>query len=278
MGIDFIDILSKLNKAALFFFLATIAFLAYEFYLFRKERSKKSALKVPQFGSAPVKNVPPVVQNAVNATPKFAPSPLKRKNNKQLIIIAVSLVTLGIVGLIAFRLNQGYQQDASVAPPAPRAADETVPSDLTGAGEATSSAQTDTTATSSAQTTETATSSATTSSSGAETAAESSDSAAMSGNETASPESLTESSTASTVTDTPTPTSTFLADTSSSSSPTDTPTATPTEDPESSTTDTATASPTGVSELPLTADNTSIPYTLFIFLAAIITFFVAFIY
>lgn len=256
MSIDIIDILSKLNKAALFFFLATVAFLAYEFYLFRKDRAKKSKLKVPQFSTAGASNAPPVVQKMNAApTPQFSPKPLKRRNNKAIIGIAVSVVTLGLVGLLVFRLNSTTEQDASIAPQNPRAAEETPPTDLTTGNEASSSGQTNDTSTASdSSQLATVTGTITPSVSPDPTLAATESSVLAKTQVTAVP--TTEPSRVATTTSTPTPTEVVLATSEATSS----------------------AEPTSISELPLTADNTSVPYTLFIFLGAIITFFVAFIY
>ncbi len=248
MSIDIVDILSKLNKAALFFFLATLAFLAYEFYLFRKERAKKAKLKVPTFGSVSTSLTPPVIQKSAPKA-QFAPSPIKKKSKKAVVILATSVVALGLIGAIAFRLNSTSEQEASVAPANPRAADETAPTDLTNT--ASSSAQPDSTATESSQlVAETGTLTPT-------SGPEASSSPLLAAAATATP---TETVPTSTIA----PTVTSSSDSSSSSSATIAPT--------------ADAEPTAVTTLPVTADNTSISYTLFIFLAATITFFVAFLF
>lgn len=262
MGFDIIDILSKLNKAALFFFIATVVFLVYEFYLFRKERSKKSKLKVPQFDNVQTATMPPVVQKAA-PTPQFPPmQKKKRRKSKAVVIAAVSVLALGLVGILVFRLNSVTRQDASVAPFQPNANEPAETTDLTGSEQSTSSARTGTV-------TESAT----------ETATSSPDLVAATISSAPTPSAATAAPTS-----VPVASGSSMLASAASPSPTKTPvktaTPTPAEDESTASADIASESarPTGVSELPLTADSNSAPYTMFIFLAAIITFFVAFLY
>lgn len=259
MELDLIDILSKINKAALFFFLATIAFLAYEFYLFHKDRSKKKGIKLPQFGAASSPAAPPPI-SIKNQQPvaQIAPMTRKRNNKRALIVIGVTVFALGFAGLIAYRLVSTSSQEASVAPFNPQATDETVATDLSTSEDASASATVDNTASSSAKTdltTEQVTG----------TQQESSDSALLAAGASATP--VPQTTTSATATPTPTEVPAMTEDESDTDA---------TDEAEKVIADAAT--PTPISQLPLTADNSTVPYTLFIFLGAIITFFVAFLY
>lgn len=99
---DYFDILISVNKISIFFFVITVLFILYEFYLYNKEKGKNKDIPVrmPSLEEAPklILNATPVKQ--LNAEKN---SPIARKPNNKLIIIgAISIALFGLIFVVSY--------------------------------------------------------------------------------------------------------------------------------------------------------------------------------
>lgn len=110
---DYFDILVSVNKISIFFFVITILFIIYEFYLYSKERgrSKNIPVKIPNIEEAPklTLNTSPLKQMSDEKPLQVA----KKLNNKFLIIGGIAVFVFGFIFVISyvFILRQRTQEE-----------------------------------------------------------------------------------------------------------------------------------------------------------------------
>ncbi len=99
---DYFDILISVNKISIFFFVITVLFILYEFYLYNKERgrSKNIPVKIPDIEEAPklTLNASPLKQMSDEKPPQVA----KKPNNKFLIIGSIAVFVFGLIFFISY--------------------------------------------------------------------------------------------------------------------------------------------------------------------------------
>ncbi len=109
---DFLDILGSVNKISILFFFITLCVLAYEFYLFRKEKKRRQKPKIPVFSQT--KTVAP--QNLEMKAPVVLEKKHSLKKLKNLTVVIAS-ITIAFIGAISFIAIRNFTSEPSPVPP-----------------------------------------------------------------------------------------------------------------------------------------------------------------
>lgn len=109
---DFLDILGSVNKISILFFIITLGVLAYEFYLFRKEKRKQQKPKIPTFSQT--KTVAP--QNLEMKAPVVVEKKHSLKKHKNLTVVIAS-ITIAFIGAVSFIAIRNFTSEPTPVPP-----------------------------------------------------------------------------------------------------------------------------------------------------------------
>ena len=108
---DYFDILISVNKISIFFFVITVFFILYEFYLYNKEKGKNKDIpvKMPSLEEAPklILNATPVKQLSDEKPPPIA----KKPNNKFLLIGGIAIALFGLIFIVSYLFISRQQQE-----------------------------------------------------------------------------------------------------------------------------------------------------------------------
>ncbi len=98
---NYVELLIEVNKISIIFFFITLLFLVYEFYLFKKEKSGKVPLKLPQLDFF-LKNPRKITQDIKPGDEK----PHQHKQQKKLIWLSIIfLVIFGVIAILGYLLS-----------------------------------------------------------------------------------------------------------------------------------------------------------------------------
>ena len=120
---DILNLLTSVNKASILVLVIAAILFLYEFYLSWKEKKRKGVVSVPAFNpqnKITIKQAPVIHQNVVKPPPR----PRKKTNLKTVGLVTTTLVMMGAIGVISFRLSQP-QEGNSISMQNPRASEPT---------------------------------------------------------------------------------------------------------------------------------------------------------